>query len=659
MKRLTAHFPLQRLFQVSFMLQFLFAAGLIAFLLVRGGQQAVDEVLTEMRQEVLERVYDHLSFHLNEPVQLNRLHAAAWNTGALNLTDTVSREQYFYNHLRVYPNAAMTFIGLPDGSFYGSRRTRAGDFQVVRNNAATGGDSWYYAVSMQGLAGERQEIFRKFDPRTRPWYQNASQHGAPTFTSVYRHFVFPEPTISAAHPVFDETGKLAGVFGVDYLLSSLGDMLRKIPVGASGQVFITDSADYLVAASAVGELFVTKGGRIERIRASEADNPVLRQAAGGVPQEASIVSREIVHDQRSYMVDSRAFREHGLDWRIHVVLASDDYLGGLKKAVTRTGVVTIFAILMVFLVAMLTAAWIVRPILRLNAAAGELAEGRLCEVPDTQRSDELGQLARSFNTMAVQITGFVGRLESKVAERTCELAAKTDEEQRARLTLHRELEKAGQEQRMMLPADIELPQLSVQVVYQPHSLVSGDFCSYRWRQEGSVLFGYLIDVTGHGAATALRTAAMNVLMHESLLSREPLLTRMFELNSRVAAYFQDDVLIAACCFEIDLAQQELRYVAAGITEFFADAAAVQGRVMTPGSLLGLSTDPDFLLYQVPIKTGDLFCIYSDGIGDRLNEGRQLPQGGSLPALLSAVTELAAIGVCRDDVTALCIRIGAD
>lgn len=81
--------------------------------------------------------------------------------------------------------------------------------------------------------------------------------------------------------------------------------------------------------------------------------------------------------------------------------------------------------------------------------------------------------------------------------------------------------------------------------------------------------------------------------------------------------------------------------------------------MTPGSLLGLSTEPDFLLYRAPIKAGDLFCIYSDGIGDRLNEGRQLPQGGSLPALLSTVKELAAIGVCRDDVTALCIRIGAD
>ena len=65
MKSLLARVSLQRIFLASFMLQFLLAAGLIAFLLVRGGQQAVDEVLAEMRQEVLERVYDHLSFHLN------------------------------------------------------------------------------------------------------------------------------------------------------------------------------------------------------------------------------------------------------------------------------------------------------------------------------------------------------------------------------------------------------------------------------------------------------------------------------------------------------------------------------------------------------------------------------------------------------------------
>ena len=49
MKRLLARVSLQRIFLASFMLQFLLAAGLIAFLLVRGGQQAVDEVLAEMR----------------------------------------------------------------------------------------------------------------------------------------------------------------------------------------------------------------------------------------------------------------------------------------------------------------------------------------------------------------------------------------------------------------------------------------------------------------------------------------------------------------------------------------------------------------------------------------------------------------------------------
>lgn len=65
------------------------------------------EVLTEMRQQVLERVQEHLSFHMNEPIRMNRLDADARSTGVLNLTDVSSRDKYFANNFRAFPSAAM------------------------------------------------------------------------------------------------------------------------------------------------------------------------------------------------------------------------------------------------------------------------------------------------------------------------------------------------------------------------------------------------------------------------------------------------------------------------------------------------------------------------------------------------------------------------
>ena len=36
-----------------------------------------------------------------------------------------------------------------------------------------------------------------------------------------------------------------------------------------------------------------------------------------------------------------------------------------------------------------------------------------------------------------------------------------------------------------------------------------------WRNEGSLLRGFLIDVSGHGLATALQSASISVLLRES------------------------------------------------------------------------------------------------------------------------------------------------
>lgn len=305
---------------------------------------------------------------------------------------------------------------------------------------------------------------------------------------------------------------MIGVFGVDYLLSWLSDLLRSIPVGPSGQVFVTDAEGFLVASSALKDPFEEREGRIERIQAVNCKDPVLRATAQYLLESAGESSYEITIDDRSYLVDTRIFQQNGIDWRIYVVLASDDFLGGIQNAVHRTGLITILTAIIAFFVAILTSGWITRPILRLNAAARELAEGRLHPVPDTQRKDELGQLSRSFNKMARELNDLVINLESRVAERTQELAEKTNEEQRIRKILHAELVKAGQDQRAMLPIDIDDLQLRLKVIYEPCMLVSGDFCSYRWINGGSVLFGYIIDVSGHGVSTALQTAAMNVMI---------------------------------------------------------------------------------------------------------------------------------------------------
>jgi serine phosphatase RsbU (regulator of sigma subunit) len=655
-QRIAGQFPLKLVFSLPFILQFLLVTCLIGVLLFQGGQEAVGAVMKEMRGEVLERVQEQLSRHMREPLRLNNLNVDAWHAGLLDLSDPVLRERQFVNHLQAFPDASMTFIGLSNGGFYGARRKASGEIQVVRNDRETGGASWYYAISKQGDGVERQEVFPNFDARTRPWYQAAKESGKPVFSGVYRHFVFHEPTITAAYPIFDEDGKLIGVFGVDYLLSWLGEMLRSLSLGPSGQVFVVDKNDMIVAASVLKEPFEVKEGKAERILAVDCNDPVLQMAVKSFLGHAKSAYGFKLND-KSYSVSVESFQEHGITWNIYVVLADEDFMGGIWQAIHKTAIIVFIITIAVFFLAVWTAGWVTHPILRLNVAARELAKGRLYPVLDTERKDELGELSRSFNMMATQTIDLVSNLEARVIERTQNLAEKTQEEQYMRETFYGELAKAGRQQRAMLPENIkDDSRLRLEILYEPYMLVSGDSCGYRWLSDGS-LFGYIIDVTGHGAASALQTAAVSLMLQDIIDSSLSLSERMSELNRRVNAYFSDEVMVAAFCCELDFKKHELRYVAAGITEFFADSAGAQGRIKTPGLFLGVSEAPDYDVCSLPIKKGDCFCFYSDGIADRLKEESQLLLGIGFENLIATVGKIGADGVRWDDVTVVCIEIG--
>ena len=150
LKPLARRLPLRLVFSLPFVLQLVLATVLIGFFLFRVGQESVNLVLAELRLEVLERVHGKLDKQMQEPLRLNRLNADAWRVGILDFTNEQERDRYFVNQMRAFPDMAMVFVGLADGSFYGARQKGLGEIQVVHNNQETNGASWYFSISDEG-----------------------------------------------------------------------------------------------------------------------------------------------------------------------------------------------------------------------------------------------------------------------------------------------------------------------------------------------------------------------------------------------------------------------------------------------------------------------------------------------------------------------------
>jgi len=76
------------------------------------------------------------------------------------------------------------------------------------------------------------------------------------------------------------------------------------------------------------------------------------------------------------------------------------------------------------------ARWVVRPIDNLSQSAQAITHGQWDQPIQTDRSDAIGQLSRSFAIMANQLRDSLTQLEQRVEERNLELTQLNQELQR-------------------------------------------------------------------------------------------------------------------------------------------------------------------------------------------------------------------------------------
>lgn len=219
--------------------------------------------------------------------------------------------------------------------------------------------------------------------------------------------------------------------------------------------------------------------------------------------------------------------------------------------------------------------------------------------------------------------------------------------------MHKDLVLAAQVQRALLPAMPRSDSFLARSIFKPQGFVSGDVYSLQWNEAEKVLRGILVDITGHGMATALQTAAVNVLLHQmaDLPEQTGLPHRLNWLNRRISPYIDEGAFAAAIGFELDFTSAELRYASAGINHFLHNGE----RIDVEGLYLGIRENEAYDQHRRSLLKGDAVCFMTDGISDifdrenswgtiQANELIQHFDGGSLSEQF------------QDDATAICIEI---
>lgn len=424
--------PLQIVLVLPFVLQILAAVGLVGYLSYRNGQQAVNNLASQLRTEISGRIDQRLRGYLKSPHVVNRLNAEAYTQGDLDLNDTARSERYFWRQVLGSEGVSSSAIGTAGGRLLGANPSQNYVFTSDLSRRVI----QRYKADAKGnrinLIQERQN----YDLRERTWYRTALQAGQPTWTQIDASVIQQRLDLTAVYPLYTSTRQLRGVFYVDVSLDQIGEFLRSLNISPNGQAFVLEPDGNLVASSAVKQPFQKQGEEIIRINALKSDDTLLGSVAKNLNEQfgqlSSIAQPQqltVIWKGEPQFVQVTPFKdEFGLNWLTVVVVPEADFMEQINASTRTTILLCLAALGASIALGIFTARRITRPILRLSDASKAIAEGRLDQKVGSSGVYELGILSHSFNEMAAQMReSFIAlektnaELEQRVEQRTSDL----------------------------------------------------------------------------------------------------------------------------------------------------------------------------------------------------------------------------------------------
>ncbi len=252
----------------------------------------------------------------------------------------------------------------------------------------------YLGSESGGFIQYPAEPLGNYDPRKRPWYQNAKSTPRSVIITEPYQGVTGQAMVSVATGIFNN-GEFAGVQSLDVTLSTLTDIVSNIKLGETGYLLLLDSKGTILADPKRPE------NNFKNI--NELDNPLYKQIStvGDKPY--------ISVEMENKTIDAKVYHSKKLNWRFVAVIDEDEIL---SSAYSMSWSITLIALVMLLIfgvIAVTLANKIVFPIERVSEGLRDIAqgEGNLSKRLQVIGNDEISELATWFNQFLNSINSLV------------------------------------------------------------------------------------------------------------------------------------------------------------------------------------------------------------------------------------------------------------
>ena len=423
--RTLGRIPLRVILIVPFVMQVVGAVGLVGYLSFTNGHKAVNDLASQLRREVTARVRDRIQVYVEVPQQVNQFNARAVELGLLDFQKIREAELYFWRQTQTYESIGNVGFANAQGQStrvgWVNRLSASESPQIAEQLTPGGGTLYYYDIDQDGNRIRIAKKVQDYDARTRPYYTAAVQQRGPTWSEVYVNTGYDLLQIKASLPVYNRDSQLLGVLACELGLKQIGQFLQTLKIGRAGQVFIIEPTGELVATSATNQpLLLGNAKNPKRIRAVDSNNMLIRSSAAYLRDRFSNLNdinkdyqlEFVLKGQRQFLQVSPFTDRYGLDWLIVVAVPESDFMEQIDANTRITILLCLTTLIVAIIIGIFTVRWVTEPLIRLNFAAKDIAKGEWDKAVEIDRTDEVGQLAKSFNDMAGQLKESFEILES-------------------------------------------------------------------------------------------------------------------------------------------------------------------------------------------------------------------------------------------------------
>lgn len=300
---------------------------------------------------------------------------------------------------------------LPDRSW----QLRLDAIRLMRQVPAVSSVSWIGSDGIERIYVSRLELDRmegKRDLSATPQFQRAS-NGKPYFSPPY-FFQDSEPYMTLAKPARE-----GGVISAEVNLKFIWDIVARLSSAASNNTYVVGPEGALLA-------HLDLAAVLRRTNVSSLPQVAAAQGGKDLLFGTAFAGEEVISAHAAIPL---------LQWLVFVESPRREYELALNASIRQTVGLLIGGILIATAVGFLLARTLVRPLKQLQAGAERIGNGDFDQPISIRTGDEVEQLANQFNHMTEVLKASYTQLETRVAERTEELAKEKERSHALLLTM--------------------------------------------------------------------------------------------------------------------------------------------------------------------------------------------------------------------------------